>query len=305
MKLKNIRRVESLSLCYDIQTKTNNFFANNILVHNSTLIVSKYKGKYILRTRGTVDATKMDNGAELEIFKETILPILDVSEMETWPSSIVFEWVSPQNKIVIQYNTAQWYLIGIIKHGDYSLWPQIELDLFAKNHGLLRPATYTFKDISSLMDSVEKWEGKEGVVLYSKNGQEMHKIKSFQYLKLHRFKSEATFENTVELFFAFDMPSYKEFEAKLINEFDYECFSMVRGFLSTICDGWKEVLKIESHMKLFVEPLKNIHRRDAASKILGSYSNSNRSQYCFKLLDGKPLDKEMYKKLLYQVTKND
>ena len=35
----------------------------------STLIVSKYKGQYIIRTRGTIDAGRMEkNGFEIEIF---------------------------------------------------------------------------------------------------------------------------------------------------------------------------------------------------------------------------------------------
>jgi hypothetical protein len=42
----------------------------------STLIVSKYNGQYILRTRGTVDASKLANGFELELFKSTILNIV-------------------------------------------------------------------------------------------------------------------------------------------------------------------------------------------------------------------------------------
>jgi hypothetical protein len=43
----------------------------------SLLIVSKYKGNYILRTRGTVDATRLENGYELEIFKQKYLPLLE------------------------------------------------------------------------------------------------------------------------------------------------------------------------------------------------------------------------------------
>ena len=46
-------------------------------IDGSLLIVSKYKGNVILRTRGTVDATKLDNGYEVEIFKEKYLSKLD------------------------------------------------------------------------------------------------------------------------------------------------------------------------------------------------------------------------------------
>mgnify|MGYP003562008243 FL=1 len=67
----------------------------------SCLIVSKYKGNYILRTRGTVDASLMDNGHELEIFRNTILPKLEIDifnrnsnvSQDTWNVSYLFEWI--------------------------------------------------------------------------------------------------------------------------------------------------------------------------------------------------------------------
>ena len=75
----------------------------------STLIVSKYKGQYILRTRGTVDASTMANGHELELFKEKFLKSLTHDTPDTWNVSILFEWVSPINKIVLNYAIPQIY----------------------------------------------------------------------------------------------------------------------------------------------------------------------------------------------------
>ena len=286
----------------------------------STLIVSKYKGQFIIRTRGTVDASTMEqNGHEIELFKSEILnPILSQSNIQinstvvnasddTWGISYIFEWTSPLNRIVINYgDEPKFVLIGIIDHKDYFLCPQEFLDKIANGLGLLRPNTYTFTDIADLISNVEMWEGKEGVCVYSKGGQEIHKCKSFQYLKLHRFKSNATFENTVDLFFEFSMPPYQEFQTKLIEKFDYECFSMVQGYISTICDGYKEVLKIVNGMYDFTNKIKLgvKTRREQAEMIIKAYGDTNRASYIFAILDGKTLDKEKLKKLLYQVTKN-
>ena len=272
----------------------------------STLIVSKYKGQIILRTRGTVDAHTMDNGHELEIFKEKFLNSINHATPDTWNVSILFEWVSPQNKIVINYGAEpDWYLVGIVRHDDYSLFDQSELDMWAKNKNFKRPQTYTFTDINDLLQNVQHWVGKEGVVIYSQNDQVLHKVKSFQYLKLHAFKGNATFENTIELFFEFGMPSYQEFEIKLIEKFDYECYNMVRGFISTICDGYKEVLKIVDGMNNFVNKIKTLPtRKEQAVAVFSSYGKeSNRSSYVFSLLDGKQLDRHQLMKLLYQVLK--
>jgi len=281
----------------------------------STLIVSKYNGQYIIRTRGTVDAANMEkNGQEIEIFKNEVLPKLfggnNMNDTEdTWPSSFIFEWTSPLNQIVINYgDKPRFVLIGAIDHADYRLFSQSTLDDIARTFGLERPAIYTFKDVADLIGSVEQWQDAEGVCVYSNDDQEIHKCKSFNYLKLHRFKSNATFENTVDLFFQFDMPEYKEFEAKLIQTFDYECFLMVQGFISKICDGYKEVIKIIQGMNHFVETkLKNLpNRREQAAKVFESYGReTNRSSYVFKILDGKQLiEKDDLKKLLYQVTKS-
>jgi len=272
----------------------------------SLLIVSKYKGQLILRTRGTVDAHTMDNGHELEIFKEKFLNSINHATPDTWNVSILFEWVSPQNKIVINYGAEpDWYVVGIVRHNDYSLFEQSELDMWAKNKNFKRPATYTFSDVNDLLENVEHWKGKEGVVIYSQDGQMLHKVKAFEYLKCHAFKGNATFENTIEMFFEFDMPSYQEFETKLIEKFDYECYKMVRGHISTICDGFKEVLNVVDGMNRFVNKIKSLPtRKEQAVAVFSSYGKeSNRSSYIFTILDGKSLTKEQLKKLLYQVTK--
>ena len=276
----------------------------------STLIVSKYKGQYILRTRGTVDASTMANGFELELFKEKILfPLAkNIGNIgETWEFSILFEWVSPINKIVLNYgDEPDWYLVGMIWHGDYELHSQSDLDDFAKRHNLKRPATYTFSDVNDLLQNVDQWKGKEGVCVYSKNDQSIHKVKSADYLIKHRFKSEATLENTLDLYFSYGKPLYQEFESKLTETFDYECFEMVRGYASQICDASKEVNKIVDGFKSFVDnQLKVLStRKEQAQKVISSYSESNRSSMIFSLLDGKTLTADQHKKLFWQVLKN-
>ena len=272
----------------------------------SLLIVSKYKNQFILRTRGTVDASTMANGHELELFKSTILNKLHDNN-DTWNYSVLFEWMSPLNKIVLSYGDESiWKLVGFVDHSDYSLATQDMLDLMAKKYDLLRPEIYTFTDISDMLQIVDKWQNREGVCLYSKNDQAIHKIKSANYLIKHRFKSEATLENTLDLYFSYGKPSYQEFESKLTETFDYECFEMVRGYASQICDASKEVNKIVDGFKSFIDnQLKVLStRKEQAQKVISSYSESNRSSMIFSLLDGKTLTVDQHKKLFWQVLKN-
>jgi len=273
----------------------------------SLLIVSKYNGQYILRTRGTVDASTLANGHELEIFKNTILSKLShIYTSDTWNYSWLFEWVSPINKIVLNYgDEPDWHLVGVINHDDYSLANQFSLDKYATNLELNRPPTYTFSSVQDLLKDVDQWRGKEGVVVYSKNDQMLHKVKAMDYLIKHRFKSEATLENTLDLYFNYDKPSYQEFASKLTETFDYECFEMVRGYASQVCDASKEVNKIVDGFKSFIDnQLKSLStRKEQAQKVISSYSESNRSSMIFTLLDSKNLTTDQQKKLFWQVLK--
>lgn len=271
----------------------------------SLLIVSKYKGNVILRTRGTVDASALDNGYELQTFRETYLKRLD-DNRETWPCSYLFEWVSPTQRIILNYGeNPAWHLIGAVDHIFYSLWTQERLDKCANFINAERPITYTFPDVETLLADIDKWKGKEGIVVYSNGDQVLHKVKCAEYLAKHRFKSQATLENTVDIFFSLETPSYTEFERKLVETFDYECFEMVRGHASNICDAWKNVSKIVEGMQKFVDeklrPLST--RRQQAELVLSAYSVTSRSSMVFTLLDSKPLNDEQLKKLLYQSLK--
>jgi hypothetical protein len=273
----------------------------------STLIVSKYNGQYILRTRGTVDASKLANGFELELFKSTILNKLQDNN-DTWGYSIIWEWLSPINKIVLSYgDEPMWKLIGFIDHTDYSLATQDMLDAMAKKYDLLRPEIYTFTDISDMLQIVDKWQDKEGVCLYSKNGQTIHKIKAAKYLLLHHLKSElSSLEKVLDVWLEQGMPDYQTFYNYIFTTFDFELAEQIKGTISRIVDGKKEVNKIVDGMNNFVNNrLRSLpSRKEQAQLVISSYGETNRAAFVFKLLDGKSLGKEEYKKLLFQVLKN-
>ena len=278
----------------------------------SLLIVSKHNGKYILRTRGTVDASTMANGHELEIFKDTILKTLDVclpvDINGSWHYSILFEWVSPINKIVLNYgDEPDWYLVGVVNHDHYSVWSQSRLNEMANELKLKRPPTYTFSSVEDLLKDVDQWRGKEGVVVYSKNDQMLHKVKGAWYLALHHMKSElSNIEKVIDVWLEQGMPDYQTFYNYIFTTFDYELAEQCRGMISRICDAKKEVDLIVSGMNEFVNNrLKTLPTRKLqAEQVISAYGNTNRASFLFKLLDGKLLGKEEYKKLLFQVLKN-
>jgi hypothetical protein len=156
------------------------------------------------------------------------------------------------------------------------------------------------------MKNVEQWKGKEGVVIYSNKDQSIHKIKGLWYLALHRMKEAlASFDKVVDCWYEQGEPPYQKFEEFIVSQFDWELWTQIRGDASRICDGTKEVDKIVAGMQRFVDetlkPLPN--RKEQALRVLSAYGITNRASFVFKLLDGKTLDINERKKLLYQVLK--
>jgi hypothetical protein len=280
-------------------------------IDGTTLIFSRYKGHTIIRTRGTSDARQQENGHEIDVllakypkFAEFIeTPMSTVLRRDD--VSYIFEWVSPTNRIVINYgDEPDMVLTAIIDHVDYSYETQDRLDNFAKNFGLRRPQTYAYDSIESMKQAVTDFRGKEGVCVYFHNDQEILKFKGAWYLLLHRMKSEmSSLEKVVDVWFDQGHPSYQVFFDFVSTTFDYEVAVMARSHMSNICDAWKEVEKIVGGMQSFADKCRGMSRKDAALKIIQAYSTTNRASFVFALLDGKPLDNEKLKKLLYQVMK--
>ena len=191
-------------------------------------------------------------------------------------------------------------------HENYTRETQEDLDRIAETCGFKRPPCYTFPTVADLMSGVELWKGKEGVVIYSKHDQVLHKVKGLWYLALHRMKEAlASFDKVVDVWYEQGEPSYQKFEEFITTQFDFELWQQIRGEASRICDGAKGVVQIIAGMQKFVdEKLKPLPtRRDQAQLVIASYGQTNRASFVFKLLDGKELAVDDRKKLLYQVLK--
>lgn len=270
----------------------------------STLIVSKYKKHLITRTRGTMDATQMLNGFEIEDLKAKYPNAFDNTYLNSEQYSLLFEWVTPNNCIVVNYPEPDIILIGMINHNDYSMETQKNLDLIAFELGVKRPPYYHYDSVKELLDDVAMWKGKEGICLYCNHDQDIRKIKGEWYLKLHRLKSElGSFERVVDFYFESGELGYKDFYNLILETIDYEVAEKLKGQISQIVDAMKEVGKILEGMDEFSKPLKLIPRKDAALKIIESYGVTGRSAMLFKILDNKEINQDDKKKLLYQVNK--
>lgn len=280
-------------------------------VDGSTLIFSRWKGNTIIRTRGTVDARKQENGHEIDVLMAKYPKFVEFLEsIETSLCSCIFEWTSPTNQIVINYGfEPDMVLTGIVIHEDYSYDTQEGLDKWAAHMGLRRPQTFNYDSIDEMKASVEAFKGMEGVCVYFHDDQKILKVKGSDYLYKHRAKSDiGSLEKVIDLYFnQFNnighLPSYGEFFSHLSEIFDYEIAEMARGHVSNIVDAAKEIVVIEKSMQEKALSLSDLPRKSQAEIVLQAYGQTNRASFVFQLLDGKKWNSETYKKLLYQILK--
>jgi hypothetical protein len=267
-------------------------------IDGSALIVSKYKGNLIVRTRGSIDVSGCENASEIDLFKTTYPKVFN-NIGESY--SCVYEWVSPTNRIILQHEKPDIYLIAVINHDDYSMWTQDKLDDLAMELQVKRPRVFKFSTIEEMIETVKEFKGIEGICVYYSHGQKIRKTKSSEYLLRHRFKYELSLENVLDMYLKFEEPKYNEFMNRVGKEFDWECLQFIQGLASKICDASVEVRKIMDHMNKFADSVRQLPRKEAAEKVLSAYGKTSRSGFVFHFLDNREIKVEGLKKLYLQV----
>lgn len=273
-------------------------------IDGSTLLISKYRDTLIVRTRGTVDATKLDNGDEIALFKQrypevfrcpSAYPLEPNRRMTDY--TLAFEWVSPRNKIVIDYSEPDIYLTGFIGHSDYGYGSQDALDNMALGMGVKRPRRYRFDTIPQMLEAVSAFQGVEGVCAYYNKGQSWRKIKSVSYLTRHRFKENVTPRNMLDLFFAYSRPDLDVFLARIEQEFDWECRAMATDLAIQISRIHLQIIFQHHQMVEPISSLRSLSRREAAEYIMKHYQGYWKG-VAFGILDNKPLDNKTLRNLI-------
>lgn len=111
--------------------------------------------------------------------------------------TVIFEWVSPDDRIVVKYDEDNLIVTAIRdkKTGEYVHFNQMQVICdFFKVTAVQK--IETFDNIKDLAKSVSEYKDIEGIVLRFQNG-EMLKIKAFDYLTKHKTKEFITDEYSV------------------------------------------------------------------------------------------------------------
>ena len=266
----------------------------------SCLIVSKYNGELIIRTRGTVDATKLKNGNEIAHLILKYPHAFDNHYINKGRYTLLFEWTTPSNRIVLNESTEPTlWLIGMVAHFDedehkfYSYASQHYLDLIAEFLGVKRPETYDinlFDNIEDIKKQIEPLIDIEGVVIYDESGQVLKKIKTLRYLQLHRvFTGVKSVDHLFDLFVEYGTPDRENFEALLATNFDWELVTTLKPLTNELYQKWQDIKnKLTWVMLYFNNPdFIELDRKAKAQKISEYFAGY--TGIAFAMLDGKEI----------------
>lgn len=107
----------------------------------------------------------------------------------------IFEWVAPNNRIVLKYDEPQLVLLGVreLQSGNYLSYQRMQ---DARFYDIPIVPLYEMNDPAQEIEALRAMEGMEGVVLVFQDGTRV-KVKTDWYAGLHRVKSRLARERDV------------------------------------------------------------------------------------------------------------
>lgn len=263
----------------------------------STLIISTYKGELIARTRGTICLDNMANGDELKIFQMRYPGFFDVLKDHS-DNTFLFEWTSPRNKIILDYGKVpEIYLTSIVDNKTYTFWEQDRVEQFASELGLKRPVKFPVSNLSEFITFIERRTDIEGICLYYNNDQDIRKIKSLYYLKLHSFKSNLSPKALIDLYIEWGQPKEEVMLDRIEREFDFECATMAQSVTRDVFPYIKEIENKIEIIGLFVAEHQHLEQKEFAIKLQNTFSKDLTS-FGFSLRKTKTISTDYLGKLL-------
>jgi hypothetical protein len=222
--------------------------------------------------------------------------------------TVIFEIITPNNRIVLQYNEVDFVFIGLIDKKHKVLYGPNHLDIVADVYGLKRPKKYDFKSLSDVAAIVKEWRDKEGVVISYNNGQNKVKVKADRYNFLHRILTGIRSNSDIlDKFFELGYPSYSDFYKYYETEFDYEIAEDLKESLSDVVYAYFSFYLNHCGITLFIDEISLTEtRKDKALKIIEKYGDKPLlKSLAFNTLDNKPVDNKLVRKIMEQFLEDE
>jgi hypothetical protein len=267
----------------------------------SLLIISKYKNELIIRTRGTVDARQLPNGAEIDLLIEKYPLVFSLERIKDG-MTYLYEWTTPSNIIVIrEHNTPTLTLLGIVEN-ETGRYVSYFLDIIASNLGVERPARYQYSSVEECILDVDAWRGKEGVVLYSPDGQTLKKIKASEYCELHKIATGIkTVKQVMDVFIASPrFTSYEGFYNYIETTLDFEIAEKIKDDIAVVVKAYCSYKDKLERLTDVVNDLSFCDSRKEQALVITARYDDWRKSFAFLMLDKREIPAKMESDAIHQ-----
>lgn len=271
----------------------------------SLLIRSVYQNKVMLRTRGSLTYEHLDNAHEMEQFFKQYPKLFNPTFYGAGGISLLFEWTTPNNIIVLKYAEPKLTLIGAITHNTLHYTSVYTLKWMADHMGV--PVVDHFNldahGWDKMQAQLESNQDIEGYVIRLHGEQDLVKVKCQPYLTKHGLKSTLTTDKLADMYLQQGRPDFEGFCSNFVKDFDEETFMWAIGAISNLYDGVRELNAIESHMSAKAHLRKDWTRKDVAIAGQHEYGVTKRFAAFMNLWEGKAIEPKLLKSILLQSTK--
>lgn len=266
-------------------------------IDGSLAIVTMRGMELSIRTRGTFSYETLENASDFKQL-EVKYPMAKQLAAQNRGWSFLFEIVTPNQKIVINYPEIDFYFIGMVHNHTGRMADAVLLDSIADAFKLKRPKKYSFDNFDDLVRIVKEWRDREGVVVSYNKGQNRIKFKADHYCFLHKIISGYRSQSEIiDKFFELGKPNFDEFFAYYEKEIDYEFAKEIEGELKKIVICYRVILEKIILIKGVVDKIRTGFSRKEQAEVINEHWKDWRCGVAFNLLDNKPIDDKVLKKL--------
>jgi hypothetical protein len=251
-----------------------------------------YDGEWHISTNNTIDAktaeTKIEGITFYDLFLETFQDVYGIGFYEYANSYLetntvyLFELIGPKNRIVINYDRPNIYLIGIFKRLAY--FKYVENNIYAANFDIYKgeptnylhvPKTFECKNFNDVLNALIALDNThEGFVIMDKNFNRI-KMKTENYVILHKQwnNGNITTKRVLEIIKSNSIDDYiSVFPENLI-------------FVSDVIVNLKAYIKCVLNDLWYFKRFLDLSRKEYAKEVKETYiTNSN---FLFRLYDKK------------------
>jgi len=235
-----------------------------VKLDGSLLVRSAYRGRIILRTRGAFGYQHQENAPEIDESTRRYPRLLDPLYLPD--TSLLFEWVSPSNVIILKYGTSELFLVGGVRHHDLRYLRMVELQKIAASLNV--PVVEFFplseRGWTDLYNTLASDTEREGYVIRIHNEQTLVKVKCVPYIAKHAFKYKMSTGKLIDMWFQAGRPTERVFLDSLIRQFDEETIMWALPFITSF---FRTVQAVEEHAVFIrdeVERHRALPRKDFA-----------------------------------------